>query len=297
VPWALVLALGGASARRAAPRERLVALLVALLPALGVAACRTALFGQAAPLGAIAKPSDVEHGLRYAFGALLLSGPSFLLVAGRFWRLQHELVAVLVACLVHAVVLVGIGGDWMPMWRLWMPVVPGLFLVGSSLFARARWPGLLIAALPLAVCAALLHVSQGRATRAVRAERERLIAGLPALLGGARRVASLDVGWVGASGDHVVVDLAGVTDPEVAYLPGGHTSKRLPADFLVRRDVDALVLLAEASPAAGAPARYARQVERRVASLRGAARFAPAGRLPLNPRQDYVVLRRTAVEP
>jgi len=83
----------------------------------------------------------------------------------------------------------------------------------------------------------------------------------------------------------------------VAYLPGGHTSKRLPADFLVRRDVDALVLLAEASADPNAVPRYARQVEQRVPSLRGAASFQPVGRLPLNPRQDYVVLRRSEATP
>jgi len=136
------------------------------------------------------------------------------------------------------------------------------------------------------------------------------------LLAGAKRVASLDVGWVGAAGDYDVIDLAGVTDPEVAYLPGGHTSKRLPADFLERRGVDALVLLANVdagagrasadsdavgtpalagSPVAGtgpAPLDYARQVEQRLMGLRGAAGFAPVGILPLNPRQAYVVLRR-----
>jgi len=95
-----------------------------------------------------------------------------------------------------------------------------------------------------------------------------------------------------------VVDLAGVTDPEVAYLPGGHTSKRLPMDFLERRRVDALVLLADVpdprsdAPAGATPPRYARQVEQRVLGLRGADEFRATGRIPLNTRQAYVVLRR-----
>jgi hypothetical protein len=292
VPWAVTLALGRAITRRAPLRERLAALALALVPALAVAACRASVFGQAAPLGAIAKPSDVGHGLRYAFGALLLSGPAYLLAAGRVWRLPRELLGVALACVVHAVVLVGVGGDWMPLWRLWMPVVPGLFWIGAALLGRTRRRWALLAFLPVAACAVLLHVAQGRATRAVRAERQRLIAALPALLGGARRVASIDVGWVGAAGGHDVIDLAGVTDPEVAYLPGGHTSKRLPNDFLERRRVDALVLLADHdSGAAPAASGYARPAEQRVMTLRGAARFLPAGRLALNRHQDYVVLR------
>jgi hypothetical protein len=299
VPWAATLALGRASARRAPLPERLEALALALLPALGVAACRAAVFGQAAPLGVFAKPSDAEHGLRYAFGAVLLSGPAYLLAAGRVWRLPRAPLAVALACGVHAVVLVGVGGDWMPLWRLWMPVVPGLFWVGAALLGRAPGRSVLLVFLPVAACAVLLHVAQGRATRAVRGEREALIAALPALLGGARRVASLDVGWVGAAGDHDVVDLAGVTDPEVAYLPGGHTSKRLPNDFLERRGVDALVLLANLSAEKAAASRgpdYARPAEQRVMTLRGAAGFVPVGRLALNPRQAYVVLRRSPAE-
>jgi hypothetical protein len=173
-----------------------------------------------------------------------------------------------------------------------MPAFPGLLLVGSSLLAAsAPWPAAL-RLLPAFACAALLHGAQGPATRAVRGERSLLIAALPPLLAGARRVATLDVGWVGAAGDHTVIDLAGVTDPEVARLPGGHTSKRLPPGFLESRRVDALVLLAEKSSDPDAPLRGARQVESRVLTLRGADHFHPVGRIPLNDHQEYVVLRR-----
>jgi hypothetical protein len=113
------------------------------------------------------------------------------------------------------------------------------------------------------------------------------------LLAGAERVASLDIGWVGAAGPHTVVDLGGVTDEEVAYLPGGHTSKRLPMDFLERRNVDALVLLL-APGNLSRPPRFARHVEARSATLRGAERFSEVGRVSLKADQDYVVLRRDA---
>jgi hypothetical protein len=107
-------------------------------------------------------------------------------------------------------------------------------------------------------------------------------------------VASVDIGWVAVAADRQVVDLAGVTDPEVAYLSGGHTSKRLPLDFLTRRNVDALVLLlAPDAPASPQPGRFARQVDARVLELRGADQFRAVGRVPLNSRQDYLVLRRS----
>jgi hypothetical protein len=195
---------------------------------------------------------------------------------------------------VHLVALAGVGGDRMPFWRLAMPVFPGLLLVGASLLAATSTAFAALRLLPPFACAALLHMAQGPATRAVRAERALLMAALPPLLADSQRVATLDIGWVGAAGDHAVIDLAGVTDPEVARLPGGHTSKRLPPTFLADRRIDALVLLAEASAAPEAPIRGARAVEARVLTLRGADHFRAVGRIPLNARQEYIVLRREA---
>jgi hypothetical protein len=174
--------------------------------------------------------------------------------------------------------------------------------------------------------AALLHYFKGGATRSVRAEQAQRIAGAASLLAGSARVASVDIGWIGAvaspaaglrpgmplpgelSGRELqVVDLAGVTDPEVAYLPGGHTSKRLPPDFLERRSVDTLVLrrasVAAAPAASGSAAALAAvpdpagagwvyAVDRRVLGLRGAEHFEVVGTLPLGAAEQYVVLRR-----
>jgi hypothetical protein len=295
-PWALTLSLGGAILRRAPLHARAAALALALGPALGVALLRQHFFGHPAPLAVFAKPSDLEHGLRYALGAALLSGPPYLLATWRGWRgLPRELWAVVAALAVHAFVLVGVGGDWMPFWRLALPVLPGVFVVGAALLGgasaggRARWAALRF--IPAFACALLLHLAQGSATRAVRIDRARMMAELEPTIAGTRRVATLDVGWVGASDAHEIVDLAGVTDPEVAYLSGGHTSKRLPPDFLERRGVDALVLLADEPSSEHGP-RYARQVEQRASALRGAEHFVPAGRIVLNPTQSYRVLRR-----
>ncbi|MFO0661695.1 MAG: hypothetical protein U0165_17960 [Polyangiaceae bacterium] len=56
-------------------------------------------------------------------------------------------------------------------------------------------------------------------------------------------IATVDIGWVSAASHAHIVDLAGLTDPEIARLAGGHTSKHIPETLLPRRNVDTLVLL------------------------------------------------------
>jgi hypothetical protein len=293
LPWAVTLAFGSALARRDSLWHRALALGLAAVPAVAVAVVRNASFGNPAPLAIFAKPSDFEHGLRYGLGALLLSGPPYLLVAYGAWRgLARRHWAIVAAAGVHLIVLVGIGGDWMPFWRLAMPIFPGVLVVGAALAAHSPAPAHAARLLAVLACAALLHVARGRETRAVRSERARLLLDVAPLLAGSSRVATVDVGWVGAASDQHVIDLAGVTDEEVAHLAGGHTSKRLPEDFLERRKVDALVLLLAANTPPGAAPRFARQVEVRVMRLRGSEQFIPVGRIGLNAHQDYLVLRR-----
>ena len=63
-------------------------------------------------------------------------------------------------------------------------------------------------------------------------------------MAGSRAIACVDVGWVAAAAPHAtLVDLAGVTDREIAYLPGGHTSKAISPSLLSARGVDTLLLL------------------------------------------------------
>jgi len=314
-PWAVVLSLGQAWVLRASLPRQALAVALALVPALAVALVRWLVFGRAVPLAVFAKPSDLGHGLSYAFGTLFLAGPPYLLLAGRAWRrVPKRAWAIALAFGVHVVVLIGIGGDWMPFWRLAVPTFPGLLWVGAALAAQSGSTSNALRLLPLLASAGLLHYFRGDATRSVRAEQAQRIAGASALLLGSTRVASVDIGWLGATepatGELHVVDLAGVTDPEVAYLSGGHTSKRLPPDFLERRSVDTL-LLRRASPAATlatpanvretatppavaqlADSRWVYAVDRRVLGLRGAERFEVVGTLPLGAADEYVVLRR-----
>jgi hypothetical protein len=85
-------------------------------------------------------------------------------------------------------------------------------------------------------------VVAGPRGRHVMADRADLVARARPLLSQAKRVAAVDIGWVSASTDAHIVDLAGLTDPEIAALPGGHTSKRISGAMLLDRDVDMLVL-------------------------------------------------------
>ncbi len=286
--WALVLATARALLEGPAEtrfRRAFAAMAIALAPLVVVAAVRIAVFGQAYPLSVVAKPSDTTHGALYALSAFLHAGPPWLVVAGlaAYRRLGSRLVAVVLAAFAHFLVLVLVGGDWMPLYRLAVPVLPGLVLAGAELNGGAvsRWPPLLRLGVTLAA-SAQLTLSHGASAAAVGAQRAHLIEAARPALAGAERVGTLDVGWVGAATEQTVIDFAGVTDPSVARLAGGHTTKRLPADFLERRRLDALVLL---TPERG--------VERRVQSLDGFEQFRPVASVPLTgTAQRYVVYRR-----
>jgi ABC-type Fe3+-hydroxamate transport system substrate-binding protein len=58
-----------------------------------------------------------------------------------------------------------------------------------------------------------------------------------------------------------MIDLAGLTDPELAALPGGHTSKHIDAAMLLARDPDVILLYWRRVN--GEPV-YARELEARL---------------------------------
>jgi hypothetical protein len=295
VPWSVALAIGGALAeKRRTPGAIALALAYAMGPAALVALVRLAAFGHVVPLAFFAKPSDFAHGAFYVAASVLWTGAPILVVAP--WairRLDGHSRVVLAATLFHCLALVLAGGDWMALFRLFTPVLPGLFLVGARLLELARgWASGLRVALASAVCAIQL-LTTGAEARGVLADRLALIQHAAPVLHGARKVAALDVGWVGAATDADIVDLAGITDETIARLRGGHTSKRVPEGLLRHRGVDTLVLLAFGPAVAGSleSARWARAVEARVAREAADLRFEPRATLELGKTgQRYVVL-------
>jgi hypothetical protein len=291
VPWALTLRIALAWG---APRCIALNVALVLAPVAAVIALRQSMFGATFPLSALAKPSDLAHGLRYALGALLLTGPP-LLVLARPRALPRRERGMLIAAGAHFAALVLAGGDWMPLFRLAVPVLPSLLWVGVALASRATLRVTLLRTAAALVPCVLIAVYLGPSAAHVGAHRRALIEAARPELAGHQRIAALDVGWVGVASSADIVDLAGITDPSVARLAGGHTSKHLPVGFLRQRRVDALVLLLAPGQPAAPPfvARASRAVEVRAADQAAALGFELSAVLPLGgTTQSYVVLAR-----
>lgn len=239
VAGAAAVARGSAVARAA----RIVALAVAPFAVCTLA--RLAIFGRPTPLALLAKPSDAAHGVAYAGAAVLVVlTPILVLAPIALARSTPRALALTLAALAHGLVIVAVGGDWMPYARLMVPVAPALALAFVDVGRVARgWSTALRALAALAVGVFVLRAAP--AGREVHGARKDLVAQARPALGGAKTVAALDIGWVGAATDASIVDLAGLTDPAIAALPGGHTSKAVDVAMLLDRGVDTVVLYGE----------------------------------------------------
>ncbi len=253
-------------------------------PSIVVVIVRATVFGSPLPLSVLAKPSDLRHGLVYVGAALLVTGLYVLPLASvpafrssdALRRVRRSAVTL---AAVHGVVVACVGGDWMPYARLMVPVVPAI----TVFVASVRWPVARAGIVLVAVASNLAFGWRHRAEAVIVAStRERVIAELIPVLAGSSRIAGLDVGFLGAAFRGPVVDLAGLTDPEVARLRGGHTSKVLPEGFLDERGVDTLVLWAPSGSRTGLgpSATFGRVVESRLARSPAVARvFTEAQRI------------------
>jgi hypothetical protein len=166
----------------------------------------------------------------------------------------------------------------MPYARLVVPVAPSLVIVFAESVERSPRALVLARAAAALALGVLVAWRAAPAGRHVSEDRAALVHAARPALASSRVVAALDVGWVSASTDADIVDLAGLTDPAIALLPGGHTSKRVDVAMLLDRDVDSVVVY-------GQP----RVVEERL--LRTPLfhdRFEPRETLPLG----YTVWRR-----
>ena len=293
VVWAVAIAVGAALActherERERPwRAAAIGGATAFLPFGICALVRMVVFGRPAPLAVLAKPSDLTHGAVYV-GAALLVVLTPLLVSSplALWRARGEAAAVVVAFLAHALAVLGAGGDWMPYARLLVPVAPSLVIafVELSKVARPAWSAARLAA--AGVLGVLFVVRAAPAGRGVYADRADLVARARPVLASSRVVAVLDIGWTSAATDAQIVDLAGLTDPSIALLPGGHTSKRVDVSMLLDRGVDTVIVYSEL-----------REVEVRI--LRAElfkSRFEEVAQLPVGTRGAfYIVYRRRAL--
>ncbi|MDP8998692.1 MAG: hypothetical protein M3O46_01120, partial [Myxococcota bacterium] len=125
-PWACVLGMGAAVARRA-PMGRVIAVaFVAITPFVCCALVRAIVWGHAAPLAVMAKPSDIDHGVAYAGAAGIVTVVPILIVAPIALRRSPVALTIVLAAVAHVVAIIAVGGDWMPYARLMVPVAPSL---------------------------------------------------------------------------------------------------------------------------------------------------------------------------
>ncbi len=294
VAWALALAFGAVvlsqtSRARCRHRARGVGaawpLLVAALPFITCVGIRLATFGRPVPLAVYAKPSDLAHGAAYVGASLVVLLLPILAFApfalARKQGVSRARVLVF-SFAVHGAAVLAVGGDWMPYARLMVPVAPSLVLAFADTARVVSWPwsvGRLAIATVLGIGVAVRAAPAGQR---VLYDRKALIALARPILADAKVVAALDIGWVSASTDAQIVDLAGLTDPAIALLPGGHTSKRVDAAMLLDRDVDTVVVYSTA-----------RVVEARLlGSELFRERFHAAGQLEIGSKGAFYTIYR-----
>lgn len=286
----------GGSGRLAPTWRHLARLALVIAPFVVAVTVRLIVFGRPTPLAALAKPSSLSAGLTYAAACFLLTGPPALLAVWTWRKMGRYSRWLLGAVGIHFVAIGLAGGDWMPLSRLAVPVIAVVALVAAEILASGSWMARLFV---VAAVAAEIFVWTGPGYRArrVMADREVVIDEARPALASSKVIGSLDIGWIGAAApEAAVVDFAGVSDPIVAALPGGHTSKPIPDELLAERDVDTIVmLLADGAELESdwTRSRFSRGVERWLAlSPFVGDKFEPVhvteGRL------RYVVLRRKA---
>ncbi len=306
IPWALLIAaapdpatLASSSTRGPIVLDRrfFARLALGALPPLAVMLTRAVIFGHPVPLAVLAKPSFAALGAKYALACFLLTGPVALLAPFAFRRLDAFGRVLLLSIPVHFIAVALAGGDWMPLSRLVAPVLPASALCVAQLIAVADARAT-AARLVLALAGQVFQIVRvGPSAIHVGDDRRALIDELRAPLAEARVVAALDIGWLGAATDATIVDLAGLTDPAIAVLPGGHTSKPIPVGLLDARKVDTLVLLLKEGEPLVEPwtdAFFARIVELRLASIPHIGEELQVVAQSRTPHLRYVVLRRRA---
>lgn len=292
LPFALVIAAG---ANDDAARGRFVRAAIAAAPFALVVATRLAIFGRPIPLSVLAKPSDLEHGAVYSAACALLTGPVALLAPFAFRRLPARAKWLVAAVIVHFAAIAAAGGDWMPLSRLAVPALPAVALAAAYVAcASSRVVGL--ARVAIAVAAELVtFVRLGPEAARVGEARLALVKEMTPILASSRVVAGLDIGWLGAATDATIVDLAGLTDPSIAVLRGGHTSKEIPLGLLDARKVDTVTLLLLEGREVTTPwqeSYFARAVELRVSEIPNLGDDFQVVAIGAIPHLRYVVLRR-----
>jgi hypothetical protein len=286
------------------PREGAIAIAIAAVISLALIAFRSIVFGGAIPLSAYAKPAELGHGVFYAIaGVVLVTGLGGVALAVLGARAEERLRWIAIAIAVAIVSVAIAGGDWMPGFRLLAPFIPLYALLAARGVELAREKGrvrriaiAIAAAMALLLPAIDLAVELPLAREAGHLRDERA-SGLARELAGYRRVALVDIGFLTYETEIEPIDLAGVTDPAIARMPGGYLDKHIDEGFLSGRDPDAIVLHALERPTIedGRLTHYAtnQPVERRIARMDFTrTEFRVKSVFEYHPSYFYVVLER-----
>jgi hypothetical protein len=297
LPWALVLTAGTGWVANAPSRARVFSVAVSAAPFALCVLARLVFFGRAAPLSLLAKPSDLTHGAAYAGAAAILSLTPIVAFAPLALGRSRSASVIAGAAVAHVLAVAFAGGDWMPYARLMAPIAPSLlyaFVLAAPHAHRSATASRVTVAFAVG---AYFMVYSAPAGRHVQRDREALIARTRPFVEDARSIASLDIGWPSAASEGAIVDLAGLTDPEIAVLPGGHTSKRVDVPFLLARKPEYVLVFVDKrageSLEAWRDALFTRVLEARFAeSDLFASHFHAIAFLPLGDRGNgYFLLR------
>lgn len=210
-----------------------------LLPFLVCAGARAAAFGAPIPLSAYAKPASLSQGSVYVLVACLVCATPILGLVSLSRRGTPRLLSLVGFAGCCAIAMAG--GDWMPYGRLVAPLAP----VFVFAFSEAEFQGYKgkLPALLVGLLSAWPWVTAAPRGRTVLADRAALVLDAQPLLGD--RIASVDIGWPSATKpDAYIMDLAGLTDAQIAHLRGSHTSKNVDAGMLLDRHIDTVLLYA-----------------------------------------------------
>ena len=296
----------GSATFRVGARSVWLAWTIAALSAVLVCLFRFWISGSLLPMAWHAKAGSLQDGWSYALRAIpVLTGVTgvALAIAGAVLGQFRER-ARACALLAHCAAVVLAGGDWMPGFRLWVPLFPQYAALaamgGERLWRKGRGARVLCGTALLIACGVpLLDLAlripewraAGRSRETVGVEIARDLRALT------KRVALVDIGFLGYASGVNTIDLAGLTDPAVAAFPGGHLNKRIPATWLQAQQPDALLLHSSLPPLAAADGRLERfmgyPVEQRIARLEWVMRqFRVARIYAYAPGYHYVLLRR-----
>ncbi len=228
---------------RVTKRERIVLVSLCAIGVIGIVVFRLAMFGTLVPLSFFAKPGELGAGAGYTLRALVVHTT----LAGAILAAYSTKRALQSVLVVHLLAVALAGGDWMPGYRLFAPVIPLYAWLAADgaleLFRKQRRvlaPMLFGLALVLPVLDIVVELPLAREAGHSRDRVGHEVASY--LRSHAHRVALVDVGYLVYRSNLTVVDLGGVTDAAMGRARGPYLDKRISEAELRAREPDTIVL-------------------------------------------------------